>query len=162
MKEAAGRLLFCLLCCLFAPALACGPRLHTVSRVIDGDTILLAGGTRVRYIGMDTPESVHPNKRVEFMAEEAAEFNRGLVEGKKVRLEYDVERRDRYGRTLAYVYLDTLFVNAEMVKRGYAQILTIPPNVKYVDVFRSLQQEARENERGLWDEGAAARWRSGN
>jgi micrococcal nuclease len=95
------------------------------------------------------------------MGHEASDFNRELVEGKRVRLEYDVERLDRYGRTLAYVYLDTLFVNAELVRLGYAQIMTIPPNVRYAERFRRLQAEAREKNRGLWDEGAEKAWHSG-
>jgi micrococcal nuclease len=129
-----------------------------VARVIDGDTIQLASGERVRYIGIDTPETVDPRKPIQFMGKEAFEFNRGLVERKEVRLEYDVERKDKYGRTLAYVYVDTLFVNAELVRHGFAQILTIPPNVKHAELFLRLQQEAREAGRGLWDEGAAERW----
>jgi micrococcal nuclease len=151
-----------LLCLLAAAGLACAPRLVLVERVIDGDTIILADSARVRYIGVDTPESVHPRKSVQFMAKEASDFNRRLVEGRKVRLEYDVDRTDRYGRTLAYVYLDTLFVNAELVRQGYAQLLTIPPNVKYVDLFKELQKEAREENRGLWNAEAAARWASGH
>ncbi len=127
-----------------------------VARVIDGDTIVLAGGEKVRYIGVDTPETVHPQKPVEFMGKEASAFNKALVEGKDIRLEYDVGRKDRYGRTLAYVYLDTLFVNAELVRQGYAQVSTYPPNVKYVDLFVALQREARDAGRGLWSEDAAA------
>ena len=84
-------------------------------------------------------------------AEEATEANRALVEGKKVRLEYDVQKQDKYGRTLAYVYLeDGTFVNAELVKQGYAQVATYPPNVKYVDLFQKYQQEAQKEKRGLW------------
>jgi micrococcal nuclease len=94
-----------------------------VIRVIDGDTIELEGGVKVRYIGIDTPETVHPSKPVQFMGKEASAFNRQLVEGKDVRLEYDVQRTDKYGRTLAYVYVGDTFVNAELVKQGYAQIM---------------------------------------
>ena len=123
-----------------------------VERVVDGDTVVLSGGERVRYIGMDTPELHHPKKPVQAYAREAMEFNRRLVEGKKIRMELDVDRRDRYGRLLAYVFRqeDGLFVNAELVKQGYAQLLTIPPNVRYVELFRKMQQEAREARRGLW------------
>ena len=122
-----------------------------VERAVDGDTVVLVGGERVRYIGVDTPELHHPRKPVQPYAREAAEFNRRLVEGKKVRLEMDVEHRDKYGRLLAYVYLeDGRFVNAELLKEGYAQLLTIPPNVRYVDLFIGLQKQARENKRGLW------------
>jgi micrococcal nuclease len=123
-----------------------------VERVIDGDTVVLVGGETVRYIGVDTPElQHHPKKRAQPYAKEATEFNRGLVEGQKVRLEMDVERQDKYSRTLAYVFLeDGRFVNAELLKEGYAQLLTIPPNVRYVDLFTGLQKQARENKRGLW------------
>ncbi len=146
-----------LLCLVYSCS---GPGTVLVERVVDGDTIKLADGTRVRYIGVDTPETVRPGSPVEFMGKEASAFNRDLVEGRRVRLEYDVQRLDKYGRTLAYVYLDTLFVNAELVRLGYAQILTIPPNVRYAERFRRLEQEAREANRGLWDEGAEQAWRS--
>jgi micrococcal nuclease len=122
-----------------------------VERAVDGDTVVLVGGERVRYIGVDTPEMHHPKKPVQAYAREALEFNRRLVEGKKIRLEMDVDRQDKYGRTLAYVFLeDGRFVNAELLKEGYAQLLTIPPNVRYVDLFTGLQKQARENKRGLW------------
>lgn len=137
---------------LAAPeALPGAARWAVVERVIDGDTVVLVGGERVRYIGVDTPELHHPKKPVEAYARQARAFNRRWVEGKRVRLEFDVERRDRYGRLLAYVYLeDGTFVNAELIAQGYAQILTIPPNVKYQDLFLKLQREARESGRGLW------------
>ena len=122
-----------------------------VERAVDGDTVVLVGGERVRYIGVDTPELHHPRKPVQPYAREAMEFNRRLVEGEKVRLELDVEQRDKYGRLLAYVFLeDGRFVNAELLKEGYAQLLTIPPNVRYVDLFTGLQKQAREAKRGLW------------
>ncbi len=153
------RFLVVALCSLLAAALAQrgSARLsHSaeeaiVERVVDGDTVVLASGERVRYIGMDTPELHHPRKPVEAYAREAMEFNRRLAEGKPVRLEFDVERRDKYGRLLAYVYLqDGTFVNAELVRQGYAHILTIPPNVKHADLFLKYQREAREAHRGLW------------
>ena len=122
-----------------------------VERAVDGDTVVLSGGERVRYTGVDTPELHHPTKPVQWYAREAKEFNRHLVEMKKVRLEFDVVRRDKYGRLLAYVYLpDGTFVNAELVHQGYARILTIPPNVKYADLFLKYEREAREAGRGLW------------
>jgi micrococcal nuclease len=123
---------------------------YFVKRVIDGDTILLATGEKVRYIGIDTPETKHPSKGVEFYGREAAAFNKQLVEGKWVTLEFDIERRDRYNRLLAYVYADGLFVNAALVEEGYAQIYTFPPNVKHAELFIRLQREARADERGLW------------
>jgi len=118
---------------------------------VDGDTAVLSTGERVRYIGVDTPEIHHPRRPVEPYAREAKEFNRRLVEGKRVRLEFDVQRYDKYERLLAYVYLEEgTFVNAELLAQGYAQLLTIPPNVKHTDLFVKLQREARKAGRGLW------------
>jgi len=137
---------------LVAPADSPGrSRTAVIVRAVDGDTVVLAGGERVRYIGVDTPELHHPRKPVQAYAREAWIVNRQLVEGHRVRLEFDVEPRDRYGRTLAYVFLeDGTFVNAELMRQGYAHILTIPPNVKYQDQFLALQREARAARRGLW------------
>ncbi len=121
------------------------------TRVIDGDTIELLDGERVRYIGMDTPEM----RPVEAYAKAATEANRELVEEKMVRLVLDVEERDRYGRLLAYVYVDDTFVNAELVRRGLAQVATYPPNVRHEEHFLKLQRQAREAGRGLWSDAAA-------
>jgi micrococcal nuclease len=124
-----------------------------VERVVDGDTIVLAGGERVRYIGVDTPESVKPGTPVECFAKRAAQANADLVDGRQVELRYDAERRDRYGRLLAYVYVPgptPVFVNAELVRRGFAKPLTIPPNVAHEPAFRRLAREARRAGRGLW------------
>jgi len=135
-----------------------------VTKAIDGDTIKLATGEHVRLIGIDTPESRY-NSKVERdsarsrkdikailkMGKEASLFTRQLTEGKKVKLEFDAQKRDRYGRLLAYVYLeDGTFVNARVIEEGYAQVMTIPPNVKYADMFLRSQVEARKNGRGLW------------
>ncbi|NQT47084.1 MAG: thermonuclease family protein [Candidatus Omnitrophica bacterium] len=125
-------------------------KVYRVERVIDGDTILLTNGWRVRYIGIDTPETKHPKKDVEYMGREAMEFNRQLVEGKPIALEFDVEKHDKYDRILAYVRAGDTFVNAELVREGYAKVYTFPPNVKYNKLFLSLQREARKNKRGLW------------
>jgi micrococcal nuclease len=135
-----------------------------VKRVVDGDTLLLETGDRVRLIGIDTPEMHESNKlyrdaqrtgsdtaTIQKMGRRAYEFTRNLAEGKRVSLEFDVEKRDRYKRLLAYVYLkDGRFLNAEIVKEGYASLMTIPPNVKYADLFLRLYQEARQSSRGLW------------
>ena len=123
--------------------------------MIDGDTIrvccVFGDQVTVRYIGIDTPETHHPMKGVEHYGEEASDANRKLVDGKTVSLEFDVEQRDRYGRLLAYVFLkDGTFVNAWLVENGYAVVMTIPPNVKYQELFLKLQREAREARRGLW------------
>lgn len=126
-----------------------------VQRVIDGDTIVLSDGRTIRYIGVDTPEVRRRRhgrwtKDPEPMGLEATAFNRRLVEGRHVRLEYDVQPFDRYGRVLAYVYIGDVMVNAELVKNGFAQPMTIPPNVKYAERFRELAAEARRLGRGLW------------
>lgn len=137
---------------------------YYVSRVVDGDTLKLSDGERVRLIGVDTPEVHYSDKllrdakssgkdvaAIQAMGQKASDFTKSLVSGKKVRLEFDVKRRDRYGRLLAYVYLeDGTFVNAKIIEEGYAQIMTIPPNVKYSDLFLQLQHEAQEKGKGLW------------
>jgi len=128
-----------------------------VVRVVDGDTIRVAlpsGEEPVRYIGIDTPESVKPGSPVECFAKRASAFNERLVAGERVRLVRDVEERDRYGRLLAYVYRqrDGLFVNAELVRRGYATVATFPPNVAHETDFRRLAERARLSGRGLWSE----------
>ncbi|HXG14995.1 MAG TPA: thermonuclease family protein [Calidithermus sp.] len=124
-----------------------------VVRVVDGDTILVRLGERlekVRYIGIDTPEVHHPARGREPGGVEATALNRALVEGRRVRLELDVQERDRYGRLLAYVWVGDVLVNAELVRLGYAQVLTVPPNVRYQALFLRLQRDAREAGRGLW------------
>ena len=129
-----------------------------VKRVIDGDTIevdLDGGEEDVRYIGIDTPESAIPGEPVECFGEEAAAANERLVGGEDVRLVFDAERRDRYGRLLAYVYLPRaggkpLFVNAELVRRGLARTLTIRPNDSFADLFARLAAAAGAAGRGLW------------
>jgi len=123
---------------------------YIVKRVIDGDTIEISTGDRVRYIGIDTPETSHPSKPIECFGKEASDKNKQLVEGKKVRLEKDVSETDKYGRLLRYVYVDNIFVNLELVKLGYAYSSTYPPDVKYQSQFLAAQNEARENGRGLW------------
>jgi len=125
----------------------------SVVRVIDGDTIEveIAGNLyRVRYIGIDTPETVHPTRGEEPYGKEASAKNKELVEGKEVHLEKDVSDTDKYGRLLCYVWVGDLLVNAELVRLGYAQVATYPPDVKYQDLFLQLQREAREAGRGLW------------
>jgi micrococcal nuclease len=126
-----------------------------VVKVVDGDTIhVLVGGRRekVRYIGVDTPETHHPTKPVQCYGARASAFNERLVGGERVRLVRDVEERDRFGRLLAYVYRvrDGLFVNAELARLGYAHPLTIAPDVRYAARIAVLAREAREAGRGLW------------
>jgi micrococcal nuclease len=125
----------------------------TVVRVVDGDTILVQLADRVekvRYIGVDSPEIHHPVKGAEPGGREAATVNRGLVEGRRVRLELDVRTRDRWGRLLAYVWVGDTMINAELIRLGYAHVMTVPPNVRYQELFVKLQREAREAGRGLW------------
>lgn len=127
------------------------PAVTRVKRVIDGDTILLANGEKVRYIGIDTPEINHSTKGAEPFGLEAKEANEQLVEGKRVRLEFDVERRDRYGRLLAYVFLeDGTFVNGWLVEHGLARARAYPPNVRYQDLLERLEWQAQEKRLGLW------------
>ena len=136
-----------------------------VKRVIDGDTLELESGERVRLIGIDTPEVHESNKlhrdsqrtgqdmsTIQKLGMRSWEFTEKLVEGKRVSLEFDAEKYDKYNRLLAYVYLkkEGTFVNAQIIKEGYASTMTFPPNVKYADLFVKLYQEARNNKRGLW------------
>jgi len=117
---------------------------------VDGDTILLDNDGRVRLIGVDTPETVHPKKPVEYFGKKASAFTKRMCKSKKVRLEYDWQKRDRYGRLLAYVYLeDGTFVNAEIIKQGYGFAYTQFP-FKYLEEFRQYEKEAREDQVGLW------------
>ena len=138
---------------LTVPAASAAPLEGSVVRVVDGDTIHVKVGERVekvRYIGMNTPEVHHPTRGEEPGGREATEVNRRLVAGKRVRLETDVQARDRYGRLLAYVWVGDVMVNAELVRQGYAQVMTVPPNVRHQELFVKLQREAREAGRGLW------------
>ncbi len=119
--------------------------------VADGDTIILHDGRHVRYIGIDTPEVAHKNRPAEPMGDEAQTINRRLVDGWKLRLDHDREKKDRYGRTLAYVYRsDGLFVNAEIVKLGYAHVLYRFPNISKQKILLSAQRVAMERGRGIW------------
>lgn len=141
---------------------------HTVSRVIDGDTavINISGvDERVRLIGIDTPETKREGSPVEYCGPESTKFTAALLDGKKVRLEYDAEKRDKYGRLLAYVYTTgklsdgtaiEVFANAEIIASGYAGLMTIPPNVKRAGVFVENLRRARIEKRGLWGDNKCA------
>ena len=120
-----------------------------VIRVIDGDTIEIAGGAHVRYIGMDTPE-IYPE--VEFYGLEAKAKNAELVEGKLVTLEKDVSETDKYGRLLRYVYVNGVFVNGELVRPGYARAVAYPPDVRYEWQLEKLEKEAKAAKLGIWGE----------
>jgi len=128
-----------------------------VVRVVDGDTLIVdrgRGRERLRYIGIDAPESVTPNSPVEFMGREASAANEALVAGGTVWLEADISDRDRFDRLLRYVWTRDgdrwVLVNLELVREGYAQVSTFPPDVRWRDAFRDAQRDARELGAGLW------------
>jgi micrococcal nuclease len=121
-----------------------------VARVVDGDTVELNDGRKLRYIGINTPETKDPNKDVECYGAEASRRNKELVEGAEVELEKDVSETDRYGRLLRYVYVNGEMINDLLVREGYAQASAYPPDVKYQEQFENSEQEARENKKGLW------------
>jgi micrococcal nuclease len=119
-----------------------------VRQIIDGNTIILDTGKTIRYIGVgnlaiDTPEP---------FSKEAYEFNKSLVEGKKIKLEYDEQKTDNQGNILAYVYQDEVFVNAKIIESGYGSVFIVSPNIKYAEKFLTLEREARQAKRGIWSE----------
>ena len=136
-------ILFIITLCACNPA----PETATVTQVIDGDTIVIDTGHRVRYIGIDTPE-VHPVAEAYGM--EAWQANRNLVEGKEVRLERDATETDQFGRLLRYVYVDDTLVNAELVRLGLAEAKAYPPDIKHQELLEQLEKEARQAGRGMW------------
>lgn len=140
-----------------APSTTATALTGTVVRVVDGDTIdvrLDGREERVRLIGVDTPETVHPEVGVEPWGPEASQFTKThLPPGTRVHLELDVQQRDRYGRLLAYLYLpDGRMLNEVLLQEGLAQLLTVPPNVRYVERFVTAQQQARQARKGIWSE----------
>ena len=128
-------------------ACSASPGTATVTRVIDGDTIIIDTGQKIRYIGIDTPE-VYP--QTEDYGMEAWQANRRLVEGKEVRLERDVSETDKYGRLLRYVYIEDTLVNAELVRLGLAEARAYPPDTKYQTTLEQMEREARQAGRGMW------------
>lgn len=123
-----------------------------VEHIFDGDTILLADGRRIRYIGIDSPELDSTSEKTRRLAREAHELNSRLVEGKTVRLEFDAETKDRYGRTLAYVWTGETFVNAELVREGLARAKVYGRNMRYAEEFERLEEIASAEGKGLWAE----------
>ncbi|HYJ22758.1 MAG TPA: thermonuclease family protein [Solirubrobacterales bacterium] len=124
-----------------------------ITRVVDGDTVEARIGDEVedvRLIGIDTPETVKPEAPVECFGPQASSYTHRLLEGQRVRLVFGVERRDIYDRLLAYAYIDHRFVNAELVRRGLARTLEIPPNTLHSALFRRLELKAARGGRGLW------------
>jgi micrococcal nuclease len=155
----------CAVALLLAACSTTGPKDHdpdlgavrsatgVVTRVVDGDTAHIEVGGRdldVRFIGVDTPETVAPDQPVQCYGPEASAYTTRRLEGERVRLEFDVERQDRYGRTLAYVWVGDELFNETLVRDGYAVVTTFPPDVRYVERFVAAQRDAREHGRGLW------------
>lgn len=134
-----------------APPEALDEGLYTVERVVDGDTLLLANGVRLRLIGIDSPESVKPDSPVEPFGPEASEFTRGFIGRQQVKLQFDREREDRYGRMLAYVYVGEKLLNEELLRAGLARY---EANFHYSEAmkrrFRAAQDEAQDERRGIW------------
>ena len=130
---------------------------YLVTKVVDGDTIEIEGGQKVRYIGIDTPETVDPRRLIGCFGKEASAKNKELVLGKKVRLEKDISETDKYGRLLRYVYLPAdkagvgdSFINKYLVAEGFAKASSYPPDIKYQEIFRATEKSARESKKGLW------------
>lgn len=130
-----------------------------IARIIDGDTFVVEGledrqKETIRLIGIDAPETRRSaNKEIGYYGEESKAYLAGLLSAGEVQLAFDIGKKDRYHRTLAYAYLpDGTFINAEMLRRGYATVMTIPPNVTYADWFVELEREAKRKGRGLWKE----------
>ncbi len=144
-------LLLLILTFLFIADLS-GDDLHRVKTVIDGDTIVLddISSTNVRYLGIDSPELHSLDGPGDPLSEEATRLNRNLIDGKKIRLEFDKERFDPYGRTLAYVFVDDIFVNEQLLKRGLARTLIIKPNDRYAERLLLAEKEAKDDRRGIW------------
>jgi micrococcal nuclease len=130
---------------------------YAVARVVDGDTLELAGGAMVRLLGVDTPETVAPNRPVEPWGPEAAEFTRAFIAGRPVRLSFDFERHDRYGRHLAYVWRESQLLNEELIRAGLTEAITVFPYAQAMkDRFRAAQREAKNAKRGIWSTPAGA------
>lgn len=127
-----------------------------VTRVVDGDTIEIEGGQKVRYIGINTPETVDPRRGLQCFGKEASSKNKELVEGKEIYLEKDVSETDKYGRLLRYVYLNPndISINEQLVQEGFAASSSYSPDIKYQDRFKLAETEARNQQKGLWNEQA--------
>lgn len=121
-----------------------------IVRVIDGDTIEIEGGEKIRYIGIDAPETVNPRKTQQCFGREATRKNKALVEGKTARLEKDITDRDKYNRLLRYVWVGDIFVNLTLVQQGFAYSYSYLPDIQYQDAFIQAQREAQSARRGLW------------
>jgi micrococcal nuclease len=150
MKQLITLTLVCLFFFLFQQT-SSADTWHRVKWVIDGDTVVLSDGQKVRYIGIDAPELAHNGHNAEPYGDEAKRFNASLVDRKKVHLEFDKERNDQYQRLLAYIFLkDGTFVNAEILSNGYAYLLVHRPNIKYTSVMLQSQRAAMSAKKGIW------------
>ncbi len=125
---------------------------YVVTKIIDGNTIKLDTGEIIKYIGTEAPDLYQKNGGPEFFAKQASRYNQKLVFMKKVRLEFDKEKKDKDGNILAYVFVKKTFVNAELIKLGYAKAHITPPNDKYKKMFLDLEKNAKQSEKGLWQE----------
>jgi len=127
------------------------PQQALVTQVIDGDTLILAGGARVRFLGIDAPEMERDGRAAEFLAHKAKAYLAQLTQGKEVRLEYGPLRYDHYGRLLAHIFLkDNTLVEAALLRQGLARVYFHPPNLLYRDALLAAQKEALEARRGVW------------
>lgn len=129
---------------------------YKVIRVVDGDTLVIeynGKNEKVRLIGVDTPESVHPDetRNTEF-GEKVSNYSKSKLEGNEIQIEFDVQERDKYGRLLCYVYIEGQMYNKLLLKEGLAKVATYPPNIKYVDEFVKIQKQARQNGKGMWQD----------
>lgn len=126
----------------------------TLVRVVDGDTIVIkmpdGSQEKLRYIGIDAPESVQPEQPVEYLGKEASLHNASLLDSGSLRISFDIERYDEYGRMLAYVWAGSVFLNGQMVRDGYARAKDYPPNMRYQEFLTRAEQEARDARVGLW------------
>ena len=140
-----------LACGLASPAADADSPPVKVRWVDDGDTIVVAGGERVRYLGINTPEVAHKDKPGEPFGDEAKAFNKKLVQGRWINLEVGEQQRDHYGRLLAYVFLeDGTFVNGELVRQGYAHLLRKQSKLRYWKRLLALQRQALKEKKGMW------------
>lgn len=129
---------------------------YKVIRVVDGDTLVIeynGKDEKVRLIGVDTPESVHPDEtRNTVFGKEVSNYSKNKLEGNEIQIEFDVQERDKYGRLLCYVYIDGQMYNKLLLKEGLAKVATYPPNIKYVDEFVEIQKQARQDGKGMWQD----------
>jgi len=150
MKRLIGLILVCSLFFMFQQV-SLADTWHQVKWVVDGDTVVLNNGQKLRYIGINAPELEHDGHKAEPYGDEARQFNASRVNRKKVRLEFDKERNDQYGRLLAYVFLkDNAFVNAEILSNGYAYLLYHRPNIRHHSVLLQSQRLAMSAKKGIW------------